>query len=153
MSKTLFALAVPFMSATAAYADAAPAGGGQNPIAAFFPLIIFVVIFYFFILRPQRKRQKSHDNLVNSLQRGDRVITAGGFYAVVREVKEDSLIIDLAEGMPVRIAKSSVSTKVNPEAAKPAKKEAKAEAKAEKTEAPMAEDAPKPEETKVEEQK
>ena len=143
MNKALFAVMASLLSAGAAYADGAPAAGQSNPIAAFFPLVIFVVIFYFFILRPQKKRQKSHDNLVNSLQRGDRVITAGGFYAIIREVKEDSVIIDLAEGMPVRIAKSSISGKIT-DAPKASKKEApKVE------EAPAAEEeAPKTEEEK-----
>ena len=88
----LLAAAAGLVSCGAAFADApaaasaagAPAGG--NALSAFFPLIMFVVIFYFFILRPQKKRQKSHDNLVNGLQRGDKVITAGGFYGIVRDV-------------------------------------------------------------------
>ncbi|MCI7402958.1 MAG: preprotein translocase subunit YajC [Pyramidobacter sp.] len=110
---------------------------------AFFPLIIFVVIFYFFILRPQKKRQKTHDSLVNSLQRGDRVITAGGFFGIVREVKDDSVIIEIAEGLVARVLKSSISTKINPEAPKAAPKAeeaAKADVPATPEEAPAAED-------------
>ncbi len=96
-----------------------------STLGMFFPLILFVVIFYFFILRPQKKRQKSHDNLIASLTRGDRIITAGGFFGIVREVKEDSVIIEIAEGTKARILKSSISTKVGGDSAAPAQKEAK----------------------------
>lgn len=150
MDKALFAITATLMTATAAFADGA-AAGQSNPVAAFFPLIIFVVIFYFFVLRPQKKRQKTHDNLVNSLQRGDRVVTAGGFYAIVREVKEDSVIIDLAEGLPVRIAKGSISAKINPDAKPAGKKDAKAAKAVEaKTEEAPKEEAPVAEEPKAE---
>ncbi len=78
----------------------------------FFPLVIFVVIFYFFIIRPQKKRQKKHDDLIGSLSRGDRVITAGGFIGIVREVKDDSFILEIADGVKVRVLKGSVSSKM-----------------------------------------
>lgn len=137
---TLFALA----SASAAFADGAPAAANAAPrggaLGAFFPLIIFVVIFYFFILRPQKKRQKTHDNLVNSLSRGDKVITAGGFFGIIRDVKEDSVIIEIAEGVPARVLKGSISSKISPETPKPAPKaeelKASKEPKAEEIKAP-----------------
>ncbi|PIE54223.1 MAG: preprotein translocase subunit YajC [Dethiosulfovibrio peptidovorans] len=78
----------------------------------FFPLVIFVVVFYFFIIRPQKKRQKKHDQLLGSLSRGDRVVTAGGFVGTVREVKEDSLILEIADGVKARVLKGSISTKM-----------------------------------------
>ena len=136
MKSTLFASLFALASASAALADAAPAVAPQgSALGAFFPLIIFVVIFYFFILRPQKKRQKTHDNLVNSLQRGDKVITAGGFFGIIRDVKEDSVIIEIAEGVPARVLKGSISSKINAEP-KPAPK----------AEEPKAEEAPKAEE-------
>ena len=134
MKSTLFASVCALLSASAAFAEGAPAAAPQgSALASFFPLIIFVVIFYFFILRPQKKRQKSHDNLVNGLQRGDKVITAGGFYGIVRDVKEDSVILEIAEGVPARVLKSSISTKISAEAPKA-------------EEAPKVEEAPKAEE-------
>ena len=147
MKKTLFASLFALLSAGEAFAAdapaAAPAAQGGSALQAFFPLIIFVVIFYFFILRPQKKRQKTHDSLVNSLQRGDRVITAGGFFGIVREVKDDSVIIEIAEGLVARVLKSSISTKITPEAAKAAPKAeeaAKPEEPVTPEEAPAAED-------------
>ncbi len=107
-----------------------------NTLGMFFPLILFVVIFYFFILRPQKKRQKSHDDLIKSLTRGDRIITAGGFFGIVREVKDDSVIIEIAEGTKARILKSSISTKVPVETAPaaPAEEPAAKKAKEDKAE-------------------
>ena len=73
--------------------------------------LFFVLIFYFFIIRPQRKRQKQHNDLISGIGRGDQVITIGGFFGTVREVREDSFQIELAEGVRVRILKSAVQTK------------------------------------------
>ncbi|NLK31061.1 MAG: preprotein translocase subunit YajC [Aminobacterium colombiense] len=76
-----------------------------------FPLVIFVLIFYFFIIRPQKKRQKQHDDLLAALTRGDQVITAGGFFGIIREVKDDRIILEIADGVKVRILKSSIVNK------------------------------------------
>ena len=76
-----------------------------------FPLAVFVLIFYFFIIRPQRKRQKQHDNLISGIGRGDQIVTIGGFFGTVREVRDDTFLIELAEGVRVRILKSAVQTK------------------------------------------
>lgn len=159
MKSSLFATLFALAGASAALADgaapaAAPAG---SAIGAFFPLIIFVVIFYVFILRPQKKRQKTHDNLVNSLQRGDRVVTAGGFFGIIRDVKEDSVIIEIAEGVPARVLKSSISSKISatpkpaPKAEEPKPEEPKPAPKAEEPKPEVkAEEAPKPEEKPAE---
>jgi preprotein translocase subunit YajC len=76
-----------------------------------FPLAIFVLIFYFFIIRPQRKRQKQHDSLIGGISRGDQIVTVGGFFGTVREVRDDTFLVELAEGVKVRILKSAVQTK------------------------------------------
>ena len=77
----------------------------------FFPLIIFVLIFYFFIIRPQRKRDKQHNNMIAGINRGDQIVTIGGFLGTVREVRDDTFQIEIAEGVRVRILKSAVQTK------------------------------------------
>jgi preprotein translocase subunit YajC len=86
-------------------------GGGGGAMGLMFPLAIFVVIFYFFIIRPQKKRQKQQDNLINSIGKGDSVVTIGGFFGTVHEVREDSFMLELAKDVRVRILKSAVSTK------------------------------------------
>lgn len=80
------------------------------------PLGIFVLIFYFFIIRPQKKRQKQQDNLINSVGRGDQIITIGGFFGTIKDVREDHFVIELSDGVKARILKSAVSTKRAPSA-------------------------------------
>ncbi len=89
-----------------------------------FPLAIFVLIFYFFIIRPQKKRDKQQKNMIDSIARGDQIITIGGFYGTVREVRDDSFQIEIAEGVRVTILKSAVQGKRSSSAVNTAKTEA-----------------------------
>ena len=93
---------------TPAEGGAAQGGGLMGML---FPLAIFVLIFYFFIIRPQRKRDKQHSNMIASIGRGDQIVTIGGFLGTVKEVRDDTFQIELAEGVRVRILKSAVQTK------------------------------------------
>jgi preprotein translocase subunit YajC len=86
-------------------------GGVQGLTGMIFPLAIFVLIFYFFIIRPQRKRQKQHDSLIGGIARGDQVITVGGFFGTVREIRDDTFMVEIADGVRVRVLKSAVQTK------------------------------------------
>jgi preprotein translocase subunit YajC len=82
-----------------------------NIMGMLLPIALFAVIFYFLILRPQKKRQKAQKDMLDSITRGDQIVTAGGFYGTVREVKDDSYIVEIAEGVKVRLLKASVSMK------------------------------------------
>ena len=84
-------------------------GGGMAGIML--PIALFVLIFYFFIIRPQRKRQKQQDNLIGSIAKGDQVVTIGGFFGTIQEVREDHFVIELTKEVRVRILKSAVATK------------------------------------------
>jgi preprotein translocase subunit YajC len=75
------------------------------------PLAVFVVIFYFLIIRPQKKRQRKHEEMLASIRPGDQVVTAGGFFGVVKAVKEDSYILEIADGTRARVLKSSIQMK------------------------------------------
>ncbi len=77
-------------------------------------IILLVVMFglmYLVLIRPQRKRQKEHQHLVEELKRGDRVITAGGIYGQIESISEDSVIIKVESGATMRVAKGSVALK------------------------------------------
>ena len=77
-------------------------------------IIFLVVIFglmYLVLIRPQRKRQKEHQQLVEELKRGDRVITAGGIYGQIETVSDDSVIMKVESGVTMRVAKNSVALK------------------------------------------
>jgi preprotein translocase subunit YajC len=75
-------------------------------------LVVIFVMFYFFMIRPQRKRQKEHEDLVSQLRGGDRVITAGGIYGQVESVSEDSVVLKVESGATMRVAKGSIAGKV-----------------------------------------
>lgn len=87
--------------------------GGQQGglVGMMLPLAMFAAIFYFMIIRPQKKKQKAHEEMLASISRGSTVITSGGFFGVVREILDDSYILELNEGIKARILKSSVSMK------------------------------------------
>tara|TARA_B100001094_G_C18050273_1_gene729649 strand:- start:835 stop:1116 length:282 start_codon:yes stop_codon:yes gene_type:complete len=83
---------------------------GQG-IAQFIPLILIFVIFYFFLIRPQQKRVKDHKTMVESLKRGDEVITSGGIIGVVERVMEDDRIeVILTDDVKVQIIKSTITS-------------------------------------------
>mgnify|MGYP001215385126 CR=1 FL=1 len=79
--------------------------------AQFIPLILIFVIFYFFLIRPQQKRVKDHKSMVESLKKGDEVITSGGIIGVVDRVMEDDRIeVILADDVKVQIIKSTITS-------------------------------------------
>jgi preprotein translocase subunit YajC len=74
-------------------------------------LAILVVAFYFLLIRPQRVRSKKAKELMSSLQRGDEVVTIGGFHGRIKDIRDDSIIITIASGVDVKVSKSAVSKK------------------------------------------
>ena len=83
---------------------------GQG-ITQFIPLILIFVIFYFFLIRPQQKRVKDHKFMVESLKRGDEVITSGGIIGTVERVMEDDRIeVNLADNVKVEIIRSTITS-------------------------------------------
>jgi len=82
--------------------------------ASFLPIILLVLLFamfYMVLIKPQRKRQKEHQQLVEELKRGDKVITAGGIYGVIENTSEDSIVIKVESGATIRMARTSVALK------------------------------------------
>ncbi|MCM1470928.1 MAG: preprotein translocase subunit YajC [Bacteroides sp.] len=71
-------------------------------------IVLLIVVFYFFMIRPQQKRQKQIRNFREGLQQGDRVVTAGGIYGKVRQIKENTFVIEIANGVNITIDKNSV---------------------------------------------
>lgn len=88
---------------------AAAAGGLMGGVMQFAPLIAIVAIFYFLLIRPQQKRQKEHQAKINSARRGDQVLTGGGIYGKVTKVLDDGkLQVEVAEGVRLRVAASTL---------------------------------------------
>ncbi|RME85422.1 MAG: preprotein translocase subunit YajC [Zetaproteobacteria bacterium] len=95
-------------AAAAAAEGAAPSA--QSVFVQFVPLILIFLVFYFLLIRPQQKRIKAHQELVNSLKKGDKIITGGGIYAEVVDAKpgEDWIKVQIADGVRVRIKRSTI---------------------------------------------
>ncbi|PZX17595.1 preprotein translocase subunit YajC [Palleronia aestuarii] len=96
------------MFATPAYAQAA--GGAGSAFASFVPLILIFAIMYFLLIRPQQKKVKEHQKMVEAVRRGDQVVTAGGLVGKVSKVRDDGEVeVELGEGMRVRVIKSTLA--------------------------------------------
>jgi len=91
----------------------APSGQGANPLAMWMPIILIFVIMYFLILRPQTKRQKEHQKMLESLQKGDEVITAGGVYGTIVGMKEKDtiVVIEVDKNVKLNVTRSSIARK------------------------------------------
>lgn len=98
------------MIVTPAFAQAS--GGGGNALLMQLPFFILIfAIFYLLLIRPQRKKMKEHQAMVEALRRGDQVITQGGVVGKVTKVREDGEIeIEIAEGVNVRVIRSTIQT-------------------------------------------
>jgi preprotein translocase subunit YajC len=81
-----------------------------SALAQFIPLILIFAIMYFLLIRPQQKKVKEHQKMVEALRRGDQVVTQGGLIGKVSKVKEDNEIeVEIAEGVRVRVIKTTVA--------------------------------------------
>ena len=90
---------------------AAPAAeGGSNWTFIIFLVLLFG-IFYFLMIRPQRKKQKEHQSMVEELKRGDRVITAGGIHGQIESISEDTIVLKVESGTTIKFARSSIAGK------------------------------------------
>ena len=85
--------------------------GGGFGWSGIFIFAFFIGIFYFFMIRPQRKRQKEHQELIRELRSGDPVITTGGIYGKIESVSDESVIIKIESGATMRVAINSVVLK------------------------------------------
>ncbi len=74
-------------------------------------LVVIFGMFYFVMIRPQRKRQKEHEQMMRELQKGDKVVTAGGIFGTIESLSEDSIVIKVEGGTTLRVARGSVAVR------------------------------------------
>lgn len=86
----------------------AAAPGQSNPLVTFLPLILVFVVFYFFMIRPQMKKQKEMSAYRSALKRGDKVVTTGGLYGRVHEVRENYILMDVGGDIKLKVDKSAL---------------------------------------------
>ncbi len=72
------------------------------------PFLLIIVVFYFFMIRPQMKRQKELRKYREALKKGDKIVTTGGIYGKVSEIKDNIAVIEIAEGVKIKIDKSAI---------------------------------------------
>ncbi len=97
-----------------AYAQNAPSAGSAFDPTFFLPLVLIFVVFYFLLIRPQQKKLKEHRAMVSALRRGDKVVTQGGLIGTIAKVVSDTeVLLEVGEGVRVRMLRSAVSEVMN----------------------------------------
>lgn len=84
--------------------------GAAGLLGTFMPLIIIFVIFYMLIFRPQMKQQKMRKAMLNNLKRGDEIITNGGIYGKITELKETTVMLQIASNVVIKLDRSQINT-------------------------------------------
>ena len=94
-------------------APASPAPSGAAGLMQFLPLVLMFAAMYFLLIAPQRKKQKAHEKMLTELQSGDEVVTAGGIYGVITQVKDDRFVIRIgSDNAKVEVGKGFISALV-----------------------------------------
>lgn len=107
MTKMSLMLAAP--STLAQTAAPAPTG---SPLMSFLPLALLMVAMYFLMIAPQRKKQKAHEKMLASLGTGDEIVTTGGIYGTITNVKDDRFVVRIADNTKIEIGKGFVQAVV-----------------------------------------
>ncbi len=92
-------------------ANAAVAGGEASLFVQLMPLIIIFGIFYILVIRPQSKRIREHNVMIDQLTKGDKVVTGGGIEGQVKKVNDDTLVVEIAKGVEIKVLKQTISAK------------------------------------------
>ena len=92
-----------------AYAQSAGDASQQSPFFQFIPLVLILGVFWFLIIRPQQKKQKEHQRMVDSLNKGDKVVTNGGIFGTIVKVGDDRITLEIASKVQINIERQQVS--------------------------------------------
>ena len=82
---------------------------GGNPILSLLPFILMFVVLYLLILRPQIKKQKNQQKMVDELKKGDAIVTSGGIHGIIANLKDDIMVLKVADNVKVEVSRSAVS--------------------------------------------
>ncbi len=85
------------------------ADGGGGIMGAMLPFLLMFLILYFLLIRPQQKRQKKHQEMLDQLKNGDRVVTSGGILGTITGLKADMVVVKIADNVKVEVQRSSIS--------------------------------------------
>lgn len=90
----------------------APSQGAQGQgsgLMGFLPLIFIFVIFYFLLIRPQQKKAKEHKSMLENLKKGEKIVTTGGVYGVIEDVRANTFIVKIAENVKIKLGKPYIA--------------------------------------------
>ena len=92
-----------------AYAQAAPSATTGSDLMAFLPMVLIFVVFYFLLIRPQQKKAKEHRTMLQALQKGDEVVTAGGIVGRLAKLTDQYASIEIAPSVEINVQRASIS--------------------------------------------
>jgi preprotein translocase subunit YajC len=92
-----------------AYAQNGPGIGGPGPMMTLIPFALIFVIMYFMVIRPQQRKSKEHQELLNKLKKNDEVMTSGGIYGKVVDLKETVVTLEVAPNVRIRVHRPQIS--------------------------------------------
>ena len=99
------------MLISTAYAQGTGIFDSQSTLIQFLPLVLIFVVFYFLLIRPQQRKAKEQKAMLDALRRGDRVVTGGGIIGTVaRADSPEEVTVDIAEGVRVRVVRSTITS-------------------------------------------
>jgi preprotein translocase subunit YajC len=99
------------LSSSSMFAMAGPANGqdgGSNMIMTFVMFGAIILIMYFLMIRPQQKRQKEHQNMLNNLKKGDRVITSAGMHGTIKDIDGTTMQVQIADNVVIKFDKTAI---------------------------------------------
>ena len=94
--------------------QAVPASGTSQILVGILPWLLIFVIFYMLMIRPQQRRVKEHQEAIAAVKKGDDIITGGGIRGRVTKVTDDEAEVEIAQGVKIRVIKSTISTVLKP---------------------------------------
>ena len=83
-------------------------GGGGAPLVQLLPFVLMFLVLYLLILRPQIRKQKAQQRMIDELEKGDRIVTTGGIHGVILNIKDDVLVVKIAENVKVDLSRAAV---------------------------------------------
>ena len=82
-------------------------------LVAYGPIVFMLIVFYFLLYRPQKKEQQARKNMLLNLKKGNKVITVGGVYGTITEIKDDVVTLKIADKVDVQVARMSIANNMN----------------------------------------
>ena len=95
-----------------AYAQGAPAAPGPSPMVSLAPIALMFIVLYFLLIRPQQKRAREHETMVQNVKRNDEIVTTGGIYGRVQSIADKILVVEIAPNVRIRLEREQVANVV-----------------------------------------